>query len=415
VSDARRQQARDVSVPDSWGPGAFVFVLALCILKGVRMPSRWSVTHYLFNYDFGFIKRALWGELLRRVFGSWTARYFFLAAIALAIFAAIVWLMARLSLRLSSSPERVPFLLVSFASPAVALLAHLSGYLEQLGYLWLLLLLVVRRGWSWQLATTLAAAAVLPLVHEASVLWVGALTMLALVTSDATRAPPARRRLQAVALAAAMWVMSTVTVLALGRATPEQVAALRADRTQFFSIRPRQDAFSTLSVPFAQTRQDMRRLWSDADTELDMAFSIATFAPTAILLGVIAMRRARALADASSRRAGVALVSLAIASPLLLHLVAWDRHRWNALVALNAGLAALMLLRMEPVLAASRPAVKSVGLATAFAVSLWSLSADPVFFDSYGPTHPPFTARIQFLIEAVRSGRLGMWIPRPGN
>ena len=59
----------------------FTALFLLNVVKGLRMPSQWAMTHYLFTYRFGFMKRSLWGELLRRTLGGWTASYFCLAAV----------------------------------------------------------------------------------------------------------------------------------------------------------------------------------------------------------------------------------------------------------------------------------------------------------------------------------------------
>ena len=48
------------------------------------------------------------------------------------------------------------------------------------------------------------------------------------------------------------------------------------------------------------------------------------------------------------RTAAVSLSLGAIASPLVLNAIALDLHRWHAQAALNAGLAALMLMQATP-------------------------------------------------------------------
>ena len=87
---------------------------------------------------------------------------------------------------------------------------------------------------------------------------------------------------------------------------------------------------------------------SEPGVGLDMALSIATFGPAVVLFAFIAIRRARTFADRSTKEVAIILTAFAIAAPLLLHLVAWDRHRWNSLVALNAGVAALIMLSSRP-------------------------------------------------------------------
>src|SRR5689334_1007173 len=112
----------------SFAPGwlFFAFVLALALLKGLRMPNRWAVTHYLFTYQTGFMKRALWGETLWRVFGVSTSKYFVLAGVGLAVLGLFIGLLIVLCRRIPDMPARVPFLLVFLASPAVSFAAHLA-------------------------------------------------------------------------------------------------------------------------------------------------------------------------------------------------------------------------------------------------------------------------------------------------
>jgi hypothetical protein len=402
------------------GTSVFLFLLALTIVKGIRMPNRWSVTHYLFNYDDGFVKRGLWGELLRHVLGSWTAKYFCLAALALLVFGALVLLLVVASRRVEKDePDRVAFLLVMFASPALTFAAHMVGYLEQLAYAVLLLILLQRRHWRLQVAAAAAAAAFLPLVHEASALWVGGLLGLVLIAGPLGRRRPPRERFAALALMGTLLVASTLAALFTGRISVERAAAMRDDRTAFFDVRPRQDAFATLSVPLEASLADMRVRWTDPDTRLDMFYSLCVFGPAALFLGVLAFRKVRSDEGSPSvRLATLALTALAIGGPLLLHIAAWDRHRWNGLATLNAGLAALTLMAsgQAPAAGGSSPVRRPVAsMSAALAVCLWSVTADPIFFDNYGPAHPPFVYQLQFLREAVETRDPNIWIPEPGN
>ncbi len=114
-------------------------------------------------------------------------------------------------------------------------------------------------------------------------------------------------------------------------------------------------------------------------------------------------------------------MATAVLGPLLLHVVGWDRHRWNALAALNAGLAALIVYAGsrgaqptgEP--DGDRPGLRRTLVAFACAIGLWNVASEPVFFDGYGPQHPPFTYHVQFLLEAIDTRDPNLWIPRPGN
>src|SRR5439155_20825524 len=129
----------------AWIGPVFAALFFLNIVKGLRMPSQWAMTHYLFTYQAGFMKRALWGEVLRRVLGGWTASYFCLAAVGLAVLAALVALLWHACRQLPVSADTVRFLLVFGASPALAYVVHLAGYLEEIAYLAVLAGFLFRR------------------------------------------------------------------------------------------------------------------------------------------------------------------------------------------------------------------------------------------------------------------------------
>jgi hypothetical protein len=404
--------------PAIWpGPVFFGFLAGLAVLKGLRMPSRWAATHYLLTYRTGFLKRALFGDVLWRIFGGWTAHYFFLAAVGLLVFAIFLALVVALCRRLPDGPDRVPLLLVFLASPALTFAAHVTGYLEQIAYVGVLIVALERR-WNRQLVMALAAAAVLPCVHEASVFWVGGLSALALVAGPAARNRPLVGRLLAVAALFVVWTGSTFAASKYGMVSPERAAEIRDERTAFADTRPRQDAFQTLSVPLGDSLADMRRRWTDPNLRLEMVFSLLVFAPTMVFLGALGVRnRHRAGKDRGTRAFAAALVVISVCGPLLLHWVGWDQHRWNALAALNAGLAALIVLIGEPPTGNLPEKGRHTGALAGLAlgIAVWNISSDPMLFDGYGPAHPPFTYQIQFLREAIRDRNPDIWVPRVGN
>jgi hypothetical protein len=404
----------------SFSPGwlFFSFVAVLALLKGLRMPNRWAATHYLFNYQSGFIKRALWGETLWRLFGGWTSKYFFLAAVGLAVFALLVVLLLVLCRRVPEIPARVPFLLVFLASPALSFAAHLAGYLEQVSYVVVLLVIVQRRSWGLQVIAACAAAIVLPAVHEASVFWVGALSALVVVAGPLARGRSAALRIGAASGIAVLWIASTLAVINNGEVTKEAAERLREERTAFADTRPRQDAFQTLTVPLSASLADMRERWTDSNMRIEAMFSALVFGPAAVFLGAIAFRRIRRLDTGPAvRMLTGALIAGAIVGPLCLHAVGWDMHRWNAMAALNAGIAAAILLAATPAAVNAPPIMPVASRVTsiALALCLWNISADPILFDGYGPQHPPFQYPIQFLLDVIQSGDWSLWVPKPGN
>jgi hypothetical protein len=410
---------RRLSVRVPWRWPLFAFLLALTILKGIRMPSRWAVTHYLFTYQVGFTRRGLWGALLRLIFGSWTSSYFCLAAVGLAVFGAFLLFFVRLC-RLVPEPGRAPLLLIVLSSPGLAYFAHLSGYLEQIIYLVLVAILIAARKRRARAVVTMSvlAAIVLPCIHEASILWVGGLTLLAVLTASSDGTHPIRSRVTGLAMVALVWIVATASVVTFGRLSHQKVDALRDDRLQMFEFRLRTDAFGTLNNTLGADLREMRARWADPNIRVDMALSVLVFAPTAIFLGVLAVRRGRTFdPNRTIQQFARVLVLGAILGPLLLHAMGRDEHRWNALATLNAGFAGLMLAgvpsaRREAGGLARRPA-RVTGLA--LMVCIWGVTADPSFFDWYGPNHPPFSYGIQFLRDAIRAPDRSLWMPGAGR
>jgi hypothetical protein len=397
----------------------FSFIAALALLKGIRMPNRWATTHYLFNYQTGFMKRSLWGEVLSRLLGGWTSKYFVLAAVALAIFVLLVSLLVVLCRRIPETPVRVPFLVVFLASPALTFAAHLSGYLEQIAYVCILFLVLQRRSWPLQVLSACAAAILLPAVHEAAVFWVGGLSALVVAAGPLARGRRLAWRAGACALLILLWTASTLAVINNGKVTKERAERVREDRTAFADIRPRQDAFQTLTVPLDSSLADMRQRWADRNMQVEAGYSALVFGPSLLFFAVLAFRRVRRIdSDRAGRIFAALLVVAAVAGPLCLHVVGWDTHRWNAMAAMNAGIAAAILLIATPapadISAVQRPLASRLASA-AFALCLWNIAADPTLFDEYGPAHPPFQYQIQFLREAIESRDPALWIPRPGN
>jgi hypothetical protein len=405
----------------SFAPGwlFFSFIAALALLKGIRMPNRWAATHYLFNYQTGFMKRALWGDVLWRVLGGWTSKYFVLAAVALALFAVLLALLVVLSRRIPETPVRVPFLIIFFASPALTFAAHLAGYLEQIAYVVVLFVILQRRSWMLQVLSASAVAIVLPAVHEASVFWVGGLSALVVAAGPLAHGRRFAWRAGACLLLAVLWSASTLAVINNGKVTKERAERVREDRTAFADLRPRQDAFQTLTVPLSASLADMRQRWADRNMQIEAGYSALVFGPSLAFFSVLALRRVRRIdADRSVRVLGGVLAAAAVAGPLCLHIVGWDTHRWNAMAAMNAGIAAAILLIATPasidVATVQRPLASRV-TSVAFALCVWNIAADPTLFDEYGPAHPPFHYHIQFLREAIESRDPSLWVPRPGN
>lgn len=399
------------SVALPWVNRTFLFLLVVGVLKGIRMPNSWAVSHYLFNYEAGFMKRALWGELLWRMLGQRSGRYFLLTAVACLVMGALLWLVVRESRRMAASPRGALAAVLLASSPSMVMLAHLIGYLEQVVYVALLAIVAARARPRLQAVLAAATAAVAPLVHEASVFWVGGLSVLAVLvpdTADASR--PLRVRAAAGLLL--LWLLSTGLTVRTGRITFERAELLLAERSAFADVPLHKDAFRTLAAPASEGLTQMRRAWLSGAVFPDAVRTFLTFAPGALLLLALAAGGAReAWSDRRTSTVTALVAAASVCAPLALNVIGWDIHRWSALAAFNAGCAALILAgsRREP--RAVSPRTASLVLA----VVVWGAAADVDLFDGYRTKYPPFGDHLLFVKDAIQHPARAHWLPHDGH
>lgn len=159
-----------------WQPVLSIAVLAgtllTTLLRTLRAPNDWSEAHWLLDYRFGFVKRGLPGEVLRRgceLFGAQVDERTIavVAGLLLGLFASLLLAMAIAIVRAARwQPGAVAVAAAFLSSPFVVLTGHLAGYYEHLflplgiASLWL-----VQRGQRWPAAVLQALAL---LVHEMS-------------------------------------------------------------------------------------------------------------------------------------------------------------------------------------------------------------------------------------------------------
>src|SRR5688572_26778481 len=95
--------ARDSLPAQQRAVNRFMFILTLVlllhgVLRGIRTPNLWSATHFLFNYDFGFVRRGLAGALisLASLPYLYTYQFFFYSSLAvLGGNVLLLWVVAR--------------------------------------------------------------------------------------------------------------------------------------------------------------------------------------------------------------------------------------------------------------------------------------------------------------------------------
>lgn len=112
-------------------------ILFLSILRGIRVPNIWSYSHFLFNYDLGFIKRGLIGEIISQFNNPYLLSYEFFFIFSIAILFIVIVLISLLLKDLinSHNPIFIGCSVVFSSSLAVVFLSHSVGYFDHIGLL----------------------------------------------------------------------------------------------------------------------------------------------------------------------------------------------------------------------------------------------------------------------------------------
>ena len=157
---------------------ALAGVLAfLSFSKALRLPNRWAATHFVLNYNQGFVRRGAVGEAAHTLLGDAAFHYWVFVVFAFLLMGASSWAFVRLArLALAERDGELVLrsaVLVFLASPALVLLVHLVGYLDYLGILFICVFAAaqaaLRRRWAAYGVGALAGL-VLALIHEAQTL-----------------------------------------------------------------------------------------------------------------------------------------------------------------------------------------------------------------------------------------------------
>jgi hypothetical protein len=406
---------------------AVLFVVSL--LKGLRMPNLWSTTHMTFNYSHGFIRRGLFGQVLR-LGGRAIYKYNSLALLAVILFvlawAAIARLVRRTLDADGGDRGAVAMTLVFAASPGVVFLAHEIGYLDYVGLVVVPLFVVwaarTRRRWAVFYAVAVISV-VLALIHESMVIMFAPtmwLVMAAHIVREWRARTPTRRTMALLvghaALAVLVALVASALVGTLGTRSPTRVHALQASLSRFTNFPLRGDGFEALYRPVRENLlQLMPWFWKNPYNQRYLVNGLIVSLPGLLVMSVYGVRLIRRLSQ--PRLVGVilsALFLIATFSPQLLNFVGWDAARWNAIsfVAAFNCIAALRLYFVAPAPAgAAAPGPNQDPrryrvdgpwmLASAGAAIVIGLTANyPGFlFDGYVVQWFPFEGQLRSLLE----------------
>jgi len=208
------------------------------------------------------------------------------------------------------------------SSIGAAYLANSIGYADHLGLLAALLALRIDHFWK-RLAFIALTFSALLFVHEA--IFIAFLPVALVPFFLDPRIPSDKKRLLSACAVMAALACLTYVIAGAVISRAASIEMYRAARTRAnFVLFP--EAFDVLHRTGADNLRIMMGAWTRQRYWADVFYGAVTTLPTASLLLFFAWK-----AMTGMGRLRAMLVLAAAVSPLCLHVLAWDIHRWNAL------------------------------------------------------------------------------------
>ncbi len=316
-------------------------VLLVSIVRGMRTPSEWAYTHFLFNYEAGFIKRGLIGEIFHTLNPTYSDNYLWFTVVNLSLFifavSSLLYCLYTLVNRKNSLLTAAALLFASSLSPVY--LAHTIGYFDVIGLLAVIILTQL-------LNTTYSQWLILPvtllclLIHESFFIIFFPLLFIHVIFLQTKNINKNTLLLAGVYATISFPVAFLLANYALLDLSSRLI--LQNQLEQIASHPLRYDGFSVLvrgiGDNYGIMEPSLFSLWSNLE-------SLPVTLPTTIVLNIAIWKIVRPHYNASI----TLLICLASFSPLAMHILAWDTHRWNALMITTSFLNLCNVARHFPI------------------------------------------------------------------
>lgn len=319
------------------------FIMAVSALRGIRYPNLWAYSHYLFNYDFGFVKRGLLGEILHVLNIPYLYTYQFFCLLSFLILLINFVLLGQIvKCFIDRGKPVLTFCALLFVSSmAIVFLAHTVGYFDEIGLLVTLISLKIE-GFYKKLLILALLMPFLLLIHETAFVIFYPVLFVSLffsIKKDAWN--------QQFPLLIVFSVLLLFLVVLLGHATLDANSAghmfVNMQTKVGHHLRP--DAFDVLDRGLERNVFLMQDVWSQPDFATVFLLSLLVTVPvfaSFVLLFVYLLRGEKANGYL------IVMCICAALSPLTLHFVAWDMHRWNTLTITTSFLTLYVVLGSIP-------------------------------------------------------------------
>ncbi len=389
-------------------------VIGITLLKGFRLPNLYSATHFVFNYSSGFVRRGLVGEVMQRVFGDAAFTYGAFLVFAVVLFvlaaAALSWGVRR---ALTATPEDLAYrcaLLVFVSSPALVFFVHMVGYLDYIGLIAVLgiVLWAPRTRSRYALFYLVAACAcVFAFIHEIlAVMFMPVLSFVMLCHmlrhwSELSRLQRASMFAHASMVVALAFGLSGA-VSTLGTRDMATVSQLQASLLTKVDFGLRPDAFSALARSSVDSYTTlMPWYWGKNRHSLLAPKAWLAVLPSVLFLVRYASNEILRLPIQTWARWLLwAAMFATIAAPQTLNLVGWDWNRWNAISVIGCFTCITATKVFFP---GTLPPLRSPGplLIGGLIAVVLSLAADTPLFDEFQVQFFPFDEQVKFIMNLL--------------
>ncbi|MCV6639138.1 hypothetical protein [Candidatus Albibeggiatoa sp. nov. NOAA] len=381
-------------------------ILFLSILKGIRFPNTWSYTHFLFDYSFGFIKRGIVGEAIHQLNYPYLVSYEFFFIFSAAILSINIFLISLLlrDFIKSKQPLFIGCSLLFASSLAVVFLSHTIGYFDHIGLL-VTLIAIRLYGFYKKIAFLLIAMPFSVLAHEATIIIFFPVIFMSLLFAIDVEGYRIKQTLILGVFSVAILVF---TFFVGNNILAESEAQQMYGNVQANTEYPlRKDAFNVLYRNAKDNLSIMQHRWSNKIRLITLVQSFLVTAP--IFIAFIYFSTLILIRKVEVQYYLIVLSILASLSPLILHLFAWDMHRWNTLTMVTSFLMLYIVYRShlnnQPIIIPSRIYPLFFLLIFANQISLIPL------FDGYYVKQFPFVEHQKYIIDLVYEKNVFPYVP----
>jgi hypothetical protein len=363
-----------------------VLLLGNSILRGIRAPDRFACSHLLFNYDFGFTRRALLGTLLQSFDIPALCHYDFCFWFSLALFSANMVLLLALTRQLIHENSGL-VALVFVSSLAVVFLSHEIGYLDHVGLLFTLLFMRMQAGFFVRALVLTLCLPLLLLIHDTSFMTFSPVLFFILLKQ--LRQQPGRAGI--VCFTLLLISMAALAVWFGSVHLSDRAAVSMYHELQAKADYPLREGIFVLHT--TTSAESLRMLWPTLGTAL---FLRIFFLSSIVLLPTAIYFLFHSLSLLAQQRASLLLRVVAVAAsllPLLFNLVGEDVPRWTALAATTSFLvfAACALDRTE-----AQPSWSFNGLWLPVTLVLLNLGSSLPLFNGFVVKTFPYEEHINY-------------------